>query len=156
MIELRDTVGIDAPPEEVWAWLESMPDHVLEWHPDHLGARWVRGGGFVPGAVMEVRERLHGKPHRLKMTLTDVDPGRRVRYRVFPGLRGEFRVRPADGGSEFTAVIEMGGGLPVLGRLLDGLLHLMLRSRIEALRRHQAEEGANLTALLERPGPAGA
>jgi hypothetical protein len=41
MIVLRDCVQIPAPPEVVWDWLEHLPDHILEWHPDHLGARWV-------------------------------------------------------------------------------------------------------------------
>lgn len=156
MIELRDTVRIDAAPEAVWGWLESMPDHVLEWHPDHISARWVTGDGFVPGAVMEVRERLHGKPHRLRMTVTEVEPGRWVRYRMFPGLQGTLAVRPIDGGSQFTAVIEMGLDVPVLAPLVDGLLRLVLGGRLEQIRRHQAEEGANLKGLLEGSPPAGA
>ena len=152
MIELRDTVAIDVAPGVVWSWLESMPDHYLEWHPDHLGGRWVSGGAFVPGAVMEVREILHGKPHRLRMTLAQVDPVRRVRYRVFPGLSGEFGVSPVNGGSEFTAVIAIGVRAPIIGPIADWLLRQILGNRIDAIRRHQAEEGANLKALLERVG----
>jgi hypothetical protein len=49
VIELCDTVAFDVMPEVVWSWLESMPDHYLEWHPDHLGAWGVSGGAFVPG-----------------------------------------------------------------------------------------------------------
>ena len=52
MIELRYTVAIDVTPEVVWSWLEAMPDRYPEWHPDHLGARWVSGGAFLPGAVL--------------------------------------------------------------------------------------------------------
>ncbi len=152
MIELRDTVAIDVAPEVVWSWLESMPDHYLQWHPDHRGGRWVSGGALVPGAVMEVQEILHGKPHRLRMALTQVEPGRRVRYRVFPGLGGEFAVNPVNGGSEFTAVIAMGARAPVIGPVADWLLRRTLGSRIDAIGRHQAEEGANLKALLERVG----
>lgn len=153
MIELRDTVTVDAAPEEVWDWLEALPDHVLEWHPDHRGARWVRGGAFVPGAVMEVREILHGKPHRLRMALTGVEPGRRVSYRILPGLNGEFVVDGVDDGAEFTAVITLGVRAPVIGPLVDWLLRWSMKSRIEAISRHQAEEGANLKSLLERPHP---
>lgn len=112
MIELRDTVTIEAGPEVVWSWLESMPEHILEWHPDHRAARWVRHAGFESGAVMEVEELLHGKPHRLRMTLIDVVPGRMVRYRIFPGCGGEFDVRAVDGGTEFTAIIRMGVRTP--------------------------------------------
>lgn len=151
MIELRDTVTINAAPTEVWNWLEALPDHALEWHPDHRGARWVRGGAFVPGAVMEVREILHGKPHRLRMALTEVEPGRRVCYRILPGLGGELMVDALDEGTKFTAVIAMGVRAPVIGALVDRLLHWSMKSRIDAIRRHQAEEGANLKSLLERP-----
>jgi len=76
MIVLRDCVEIPAPPEVVWDWLEHLPDHILEWHPDHLGARWVRASGFVPGAVMEVRELLHGEsdaPRRARSWRSSVD-----------------------------------------------------------------------------------
>lgn len=151
MIELRDTVTVDAAPQEVWHWLEELPEHTLEWHADHRGARWVRGGGFVPGAVMEVHEILHGKPHRLRMAVTEVEPGRRVRYRVLPGLSGDFVIDAADGGTEFTAVITMGSRARLIGPLLDRLLRWSIKSRIEAIERHQAEEGANLKLLMERP-----
>lgn len=149
MIELRDTVTIEAAPEVVWSWLESMPEHILEWHPDHRAARWVRHRGFEPGAVMEVEELLHGKPHRLRMTLIEVVPGRVIRYRIFPGCSGEFDIKAVDGNTEFTAIIRTGIRMPAVGRLLDGLLRQLLGDRIEAIRRHQAEEGANLKALLE-------
>lgn len=149
MIELRDTVTIEAAPEVVWSWLGSMPEHILEWHPDHRAARWVRRTGFEPGAVLEVEELFHGKLHRLRMTLIDVVPGRMIQYRIFPGCSGEFDVRAADGGTEFTAIIRIGIRIPVVGRLVDGLLYLVLGDRIEAIRRHQAEEGANLKALFE-------
>ncbi len=92
---------------------------------------------------------LHGSLHRLRMTLIDLVPGRRVRYRMFPGCSGEFDVETVDGGTEFTAIIRMGIRRPVVGRWVDGLLRRVLGDRLEGIRRHQAEEGANLKALLE-------
>ncbi len=136
MIELRDTVAIEAGPREVWGWLEALPDHYRQWHPDHLSAAWVRGRAVAPGTVMEAVEVLHGRRHRLRLTYVEVEPGRRVRYRLFPGLGGEFCVAGTDGGSTFTAVLR---------RVLAG--------RIAAIARHQAEEGLNLRALLQRRDP---
>jgi hypothetical protein len=152
VIEHRATVAIDVTPEVVWSWLESMPDHYLEWHPDHLRARWVSGGAFAPGAAMETEEILHGKPHRLRMKVMQVEPGRWIRYRIFPGLSGEFVVSPVNGGSEFTAVIAMGVRAPIIGPIVDWMLRRTIGNRIDAIGRHQAEEGANLKALLERVG----
>ena len=150
MIELRDSIDIEAPPEVVWDWLEHLPDHYLEWHPDHLGARWVRGRSFAPGAVMEAREVLHGKAHTLRMVMTETRPGRSVRYKFFPGAWGELRVDAVDGGSRFTAGVDVGTSAPVVGPLLDRVLRASIGSRLESVARHQAEEGVNLKTLLER------
>lgn len=149
MIELRETVTIDVPPEAVWAWLEAMPEHYLEWHEDHISCRWASGEGLTPGAVMEAEERLHGKPHRLRLALTAVESGRWFEYRAGFGIGGRFEVEALDGGTRFTAVIRVGVGTPVVGWLIDGLLRLTMGGRIESFRRHQAEEGANLKRLLE-------
>jgi hypothetical protein len=149
MIVLRDTVTIHAPARVVWDWLESLPEHDREWHRDHIGCRWLRGRAFVPGAEMEVVERLHGKPHHLRMRVMAVAPGHWVRYRIFPGLAGSLEVKPAGSGTLFTATIQMGIRTPVLGAMIDTLLRWMIPARIESIRRHQAEEGANLKALLE-------
>jgi len=54
VIELRDTVAIEAGPREVWAWLESLLDH--------LSAAWVRGRGRAPGAVMQTEEGQNLRP----------------------------------------------------------------------------------------------
>jgi uncharacterized protein YndB with AHSA1/START domain len=150
VIELRDTVAIEADPREVWEWLESMPDHYRQWHPDHRSAAWVRGHGLAPGAVMEVEEVLHGKRHRLRLTCVEVEPGRRIRYRLSPGVGGELSVAASDGGSTFTAVVAIGTRVPVVGPAVDALLHRALGGRFAAIARHQAEEGQNLRALLER------
>jgi uncharacterized protein YndB with AHSA1/START domain len=150
LIELRDTVTIAVAPHVLWRWLESMPEHYLEWHPDHLGARWVRGDSVVPGAVIEVSEVLHGKPHRLRMRVTEVQPERLLRYRVRPGLGGAFTLDPVGQGVRFTVTLTIGTRTPVLGSVLDRLLRRLLARRIAAIARHQAEEGAYLKALLEK------
>jgi hypothetical protein len=156
MIVLQDTVTIHVPPARIWNWLESLPEHVHEWHPDHISARWLSGGAFVLNAEMEVRERLHGKLHRLRIAVTEVKSGHWVRYRIFPGLRGGFKVEPVESGSRFTATIEFGTGIPVIGKLIDGVLRLVIPGRLEAIQRHQAEEGARLKELLEAvPWPRG-
>ena len=151
-IKLTDRVVVEAPPERVWHWLEHMPDHFLRWHPDHLSCRWCRGEGFSPGAELEVVERLHGKAHRLRMRALSVEPGRRIVYRVFPGLDGSFELAPEGQGTALTATLRMGVNWPVIGPLIDLLLSRAIGGRIEAIRRHQREEGQNLKALIEADG----
>lgn len=149
MIVLQDTVTIHAPAPVIWAWLERLPEHYRGWHRDHISCRWVRAGAFVSGAEMEVVERIHGKPHRLRMQIMDVEPGHRVRYRIFPGLEGSLAVQPAGSGTRFTATIQMGLRTPVLGRMIDTLLQWAIPARIASIRQHQAEEGVNLKAVFE-------
>lgn len=149
MIELRDSVEINAPPEAVWAWLEAMPEHYLEWHPDHVSCRWVSGDALALGAVMAAEERLHGQLHRLRLTLTEVEPGRRFAYRVQRGMSGEFELASSAGGTRFTATLRLGLEGPLLGPVVDALLGLAMRRRLDSFRQHQREEGLNLKALLE-------
>ncbi len=149
MIELRDTVEIDVRPVQVWRWLEKLPEHYCAWHPDHIGARRVLGAPLAEGSVMEAEEMLHGRRHRLRMTLTHVEPGRSVRYRMFPGLGGGFEIAPSGAGARFTATVRIGLRTPILGPVVDAILRLAFGKRIEAVGRHQHEEGRNLKAVLE-------
>lgn len=89
------------------------------------------------------------------MRVTAVEPGRWVRYRIFPGLEGSLEVQTAGTGTRFTATIQMGIRAPVLGAMIDALLRWTIRTRIESIRLHQAEEGANLKALLENRNQGG-
>jgi uncharacterized protein YndB with AHSA1/START domain len=150
MIEIRDTIILDAPPETVWVWLEALPDHYLQWHPDHVSCHWSSGSSLETGARMEVEERLHGKLHRLTMTLTTVEPGLSVRYRIAPGMSGSFKLEGLDGRTRFTASLYVGLDAPLIGRVVDIALRLLMRRRLEAFRAHQLEEGQNLQRLFAR------
>lgn len=150
MIELRDTIDISVPPASIWTWFQNLPEHYREWHPDHIGCQWLHGDSFVPGARMEAVELLHGRRHRLILTMTDTEPGRHVKYRIYPGVTGSLAVEPIGTGSRFTATVAIGTRMPVVGGLVDRLLRRWFCSHLEAVRRHQQEEGENLKAILER------
>lgn len=144
MLELRDSILINAPPDDVWAWLEAMPEHYVDWHPDHVSCRWLSVGSLKPTAEMEIVERLHGKEHRFRIKLTRVERGRRFDYQILPGLTGSFEVEASDTGSAVSATIYIGFDVPVIGLILDTLLRMTIGRQIDAIRRHQLEEGANL------------
>lgn len=150
MLELSDTVFIEAPPGEAWAWLARLPENYRSWHPAHAGCRYLRGSGLEAGAVLAVEEELHGRPHRLKLRVDEVVPMRRVRYSG-TGFRGAFFFAEANGGTSFTATLTFGA--PILGKLADRLLARAFARPLDALRVHMHEEGLNLKRLLER-GPA--
>ena len=149
MIQLRDSILIDVEPGRVWAWLDELPLHYREWHPDHVACRYERGDAMRVGTVLYTEERLHGRLHRLRMRATEVVPGRAIRYRG-GGFRGAFLVDSEDGGSRFTAELAFGTRAPIVGDVLDAALRRAMAGRLRAFEVHMREEGENLKALLER------
>lgn len=151
MIELRDSIWIDVEPERAWAWLNELPVHYREWHPAHVDCRYERGESLQSGAVVSIEEHLHGRLHRLRLCVTQVVPGRMMRYRNH-GFSGAFLLEPADGGTRFTAELIFGIRAPIIGRALDAVLRRLLARRLAAFQAHMREEGENLKRLLERHG----
>lgn len=155
VILLRDSTVIDAAPERVWAWLGDLPTHYRAWHPAHVACRYDRGDSLAAGTIMYVEEQLHGRRHRLRLRATEVVPGRLMRYQS-RGFRGAFLVEPWNGATRFTADLEFGIRVPVLGAAVDAVLRRVLARRLAAFRTHMREEGENLKRLLERDLPSGA
>jgi uncharacterized protein YndB with AHSA1/START domain len=149
MIELRDTVFVETPPENVWAWLADLPAHYREWHPGHVRCSYEHGNVLQAGTVLAVEEQLHGRPHRLKLRATEVVPNRLLRYSGW-GLRGAFLLEEAEGGTRFTATLRFGVAVPVISRLVDRILNRAIATRLAAVQEHMHEEGRNLKRLMER------
>jgi uncharacterized protein YndB with AHSA1/START domain len=148
MIRYRDSVRIDVPPARVWAWLEDLPSHYREWHPAHVGCRYLHGRRLEVGAILRFEETLHGTLHTLTVHATRVVPERSLRY-AGRGFRGAFELEPVDGGTRFTAELELGARLPLVEPLIDGLVRRLAARQLAALSAHMREEGRNLKGLLE-------
>lgn len=148
MIQLRDRVRIDVPQERVWAWLNELPRHYGDWHPAHIDCGYVRGDKLAVGAVLQVDEQLHGKPHSLRLHADVVVPQRLIRYSG-RGFRGAFILEPVGQGTCFTAELEFGIRVPLVGRLLDVVLRRAFAEQLAALQTHMREENQNLRQLLE-------
>ena len=99
--------------------------------------------------MLHVEERLHGRLHRLRLRATEVVPGEVVRY-ASRGFAGAFIIAPEGDGTRFTAELSFGTRTPIVGRALDAVASFVLRSRLEAFRKHMHEEGENLKRLLEQ------
>ena len=148
MLVLRDTIEIETTPEQIFEWFRHLDDNYRSWHPDHVSCRYVRGHDLQDGSVLYAEEYLHGRLHRFKFRLTEVEAGREFKYRIFPGVRGGFRLRPTERGTEFVAEIFLGWSIPILGALSDAVLNVFFSDHIEAIRRHMRDEGIHLRALL--------
>jgi hypothetical protein len=147
-------VYIEASPERIWAWLDGLPGHYRDWHPSHLDCRYVRGSHLTAGAVLHVLERLHGRTHSLTLRADVIVPDRLLRYSG-RGFRGAFILEPAGNGTRFTAQLEVGAPLPLIGRLVDPVLRRLIATRLSAVQGHMREEGQNLKHLLEAEAQAG-
>lgn len=155
MIKLRDSITIQTTPERIFEWLESLPQEYDSWHPAHVAYRVVKGSMLQPGCEIECQEYLHGQLHILRLCLTRVEPGKRMEYRIAGLGKGAFEVIPEDNEVEFVAELGVGIESPMIGALIDVVLSVLLRRRLEAMKRHMGEEGQNLKKILEsgcRPG----
>lgn len=148
VIQLRDTILIETPPEKVWAWLCDLPDHYREWHPAHVRCWYESGRTLEAGTVFGVEEELHGRAHHLTLVATEVVPNRLLRYSSW-GLRGGFLLEEANDGTHFTATLSFGVDAPLIGTLVDRVLGRLFATRLAAVQRHMHEEGRNLKRLLE-------
>ncbi len=153
MVELEDSVLIHVAPERVWTWLNELPRHYVDWHPDHVSCRYERGEDIRVGSVMVFEERLHGRLHHLRLRATQVTPGRTIRYRS-RGVEGAFLVSPVDAGSRFTATLSFGTRVPLVGSVVDAVVRRLMGHRLASLQEHMREEGRNLKLMLERQGDA--
>jgi hypothetical protein len=150
LIKLRDSIRIQTSPEQLFKWLELMPQEYCSWHPDHVACRVIQGSILQPDDYeIECKEFLHGKLHTMRLHLTMIDPGKRMEYEI-PGLgKGAFEVIPENGEVKFVAELNLGSDFPIVGCLIDAILRTLLRRRLEAMRQHMREEGQNLKQIIE-------
>lgn len=146
MTTLKDSVGINRPPEVVFTWFAHLEENYRAWHKDHVLARWIKGKNFEKGSVLYAEEYLGGKLEKLSFEITNCVPNELIEYKVlFPESiicsGGSFSIKPSNRGSVFTATLSFRFG---------ELLLMFAGKRVEAIRLHMKEEGENLKALLEK------
>jgi len=81
IVTLRHSVEIDATPESVWVFFDSIENNYTKWHPDHVMFRWVEGKRFEKSAVAYTEQNVHGSLHKMKVKCT-CDPKPQDRFRV--------------------------------------------------------------------------
>jgi len=155
VIWLEDKVEIKASPEQIFDWFAHLEENYLAWHPqDHIEWRTLKGNLMEAGSTFYFAERIGERTLRMKCRIIGVEPNRRVEWTAIGpfsllGVGGIFLAEPIETGSLFTAVVYFGWSVPLLGRVFDWVARTFLPHRLEALKRHMAEEGQNLKRLLE-------
>ena len=149
MISLRDSIEIYTTPKQLFAWLGRMPEEYTSWHPDHVACRELQGSILGVGSEIECEEFLHGKLHSMRFRMTKVLPNKRIEFIIEGMGRGAFEAEAEGDIARFNAELDIGLDAPIIGRLFDFIFSLFFNRRIEAMRRHMAEEGRNLKEILE-------
>ena len=155
MISFKDCIEIYTTPRRLFKWLERMPQEYRSWHPDHVSCQAIHGSMLEVGSEIECQEYLHGKLHTMRFRMTKVVPDKRIEFVVIGMGRGAFEIQRRGETVKFITEIDIGLDTPIIGRLFDLIFSLFFQQRIEALRRHMAEEGHNLKVILEEGSPTG-
>jgi hypothetical protein len=153
MIALRDTIEIRTSPEQVFDFFVHFRENFMAWHPDHVRCWYLEDGPLQEGSVFFVQEYLHTKMRTLEFLVTRLVPYSRIEYRIPPMVRGAFAVEQRGPDILFTAEICFGTRTPLLGDVLDGMLHMLMGRRLAALKQHMVEEGRTLKLILEEGTP---
>jgi hypothetical protein len=144
MKHIESTVEIDATPEQVWSVLTDLAAFA-EWNPFILEASGeLREGGRLSVRIQPPRGRVMG----FRPTVTELDPGRELRWLGKLGVRGVFdgehshHLEPAGAGATRYTQSERFSGLltwfasGTLKKTLHGFeaMNIALKQRVERAR----------------------
>ncbi len=139
---LEESIHIDAPPERIAAFLETLDEHYRDWHPDHVSFSWLDS---TKREYAYFDERIGRWRLRMRIQVARSASGRHALCRptsrlvrlVFPWMT--FDAQAERQGSRYTHRIKL--RLGPLRPLLEGTL-------LRPLRQHMREETANLPELI--------
>jgi Polyketide cyclase / dehydrase and lipid transport len=143
---LEETTRVNASPEEVYHFFETMDVNYQRWHPDHILFRWSTGDGLKQGAIAYFEERIAGKKQKKTVKFTEVVPDRHIESKPTSRLVGilmpsiSFTIKPHENGCDLTQRIKVRTG--PIGAWLN-------RREFDAVRTHMREEGENLKTIIE-------
>lgn len=151
-VVITHSIEIKTTPEMIFDFLRNLDDDTYRvWHPqDHVSFRWMKGEPGEEGSVVHAEEYIHGKLHKLKFTITRVDPNRRIEFAPTSRLlriyfpMNTLEVEPKGDTCLFTA----SGHLRV-GRLVKIFAKGKLEHGLASVAKHIKEEGENLKRILE-------
>jgi uncharacterized protein YndB with AHSA1/START domain len=97
---------IAAPPARVYEMVSDLP-RMGEWSNENAGGSWLGGAtAAAPGARFRGRNRNGVRVWKTLVTVTDVEPGRRLGFRVslgpVPISQWRYDVEPTAGGCRVT------------------------------------------------------
>ena len=146
---LTDTIEIKSSPEDIWSFFVNLEENYIDWHPiDHKKFVWT-GKPMEQGTRWYAEEMVHGHLFKLKGTIGEVIPFRKIVFRYsFPisivSPKFEWKIDPDESGSIFTATSYLNAG-----DLFYKFSKREMEWKLEATKKHTKEEGEYLKMILE-------
>jgi carbon monoxide dehydrogenase subunit G len=118
--EVRESVDLDAPPEEVWGVVMD-PRRLGQWVTTHEAVEDAPSGPLEEGSSFTQKLKLAGAPFKVRWTVSEVERPRLARWEgKGPGgsrARVRYALSERDGGTRFDYEndFELPGG--ILGRV---------------------------------------
>lgn len=143
---LEETTEMEASPNDVYHFFETMEENYTRWHPDHITFRWIDNRGLATGSRAYFEEWIAGKRRTKTVRFTRVEPDRYIEFKPTSLLIGllmphiSFTITPRPEGCLLTQRIKVRTG-PIGARLN--------RREFDAVRKHMREEGENMWRILE-------
>ena len=83
---LKDSIEIKTTPDRIWAFFANLEKNYKSWHPeDHVIFKWTKGNPMESGSSWYAEEVVHGKVFKLKGTIGEVIPNRKIVFKYsFP------------------------------------------------------------------------
>jgi uncharacterized membrane protein len=146
MSEIRESVEINKPPEEVFAYLDDVERHG-EWQEDIVDVERVTEGPTRQGTRVRETRHVPGGNRSMMYEVTAHDPPRQSSFRVLDGpIRavGTISVEPAGDGTKSRVTIAMDfKGNGIAGKMLLPIARNQARKRVP-------ESQAKMKEVLER------
>jgi uncharacterized protein YndB with AHSA1/START domain len=149
-MELKDSIEIKTTPEKIWEFFTNLEKNYKVWHPkDHIVFKWTKGKPMESSSCWYAEEILRGKKFKLKGTIGDVIPNRKIVFKYsFPislvAPKFQWLIEPKGSNSVFTAISYLRAG--------DFFLKYFkkeMKTKLEMHNKHVKEEGENLKKILE-------
>jgi uncharacterized membrane protein len=146
MSEIKESVEIDKPPDEVFAYLDDVERHG-EWQEDIVGVERVTDGPTRQGSRVRETRHVPGGNRSMMYEVTTHDPPRESSFRVLDGpIRavGTISVEPAGDGTKSRVTIAMDfEGHGIAGKVLLPVARSQARKRVP-------QSQAKMKEVLER------
>lgn len=154
MITLKDSIEIKTPVEKIFDWFKNLDNESFtEWHPNHK--KFVRvTGGMDEGDIVYAEEYVNGIWYKLRLKITKIEKGRKGWKVKLKNLRAPSRIifiaKAKGNGCIFTHIETWGFKTPIVGNIIDFLVKVLFRKRLNIVQRDMEEDDKNLKRILER------